>query len=83
MNNRFQISDDGSIFSISDDGTINRLGNIDRQGKIEGNSNNTLVGVLLFFLIATVTTAIVLGVNLSDTSSSLSFFKNKYYEHNT
>ena len=39
MSNKFNISDDGSIFSIGNDGTIRRLGKIDSQGRVEGNDS--------------------------------------------
>ena len=77
MSNKFEISDNGLIFYIDDDGTINRIGKIDSQGKIEGNTRSNGVAILWVFLIVAVITSIVLGVNLSSAKNDL------YYEQNS
>ncbi|GAP73156.1 hypothetical protein SAMD00024442_63_10 [Candidatus Symbiothrix dinenymphae] len=44
MRNKFEIGDDGSIFSIDNDGTINRVGKIDSQGRIDGQKPKSKSG---------------------------------------
>jgi hypothetical protein len=67
MKTKFEIGDDGTIFSICEDGTILRFGKIDDQGRIKRYN-----GILWLFLIAAIITAIVLWINFSSAKSSLS-----------
>jgi FtsZ-binding cell division protein ZapB len=80
MNRKFEIGDDGSIFSIGEDGTIHRIGKIDSRGNIEEKNNNSASCFLWFFLVAAIVTAIIFGVNLSNTNADLSHLQS---DHNS
>jgi len=70
--NRFEVADDGTIFSIKDDGTIRRIGKINSNGNIEKIDSENSNGLLWFFLIVGVITVIILGILLSNANSELS-----------
>lgn len=84
MKNKFEISDDGSIFFISDDGTINRLGKIDSQGNIKGKNNksNRSIGVLWFFLVVAAISIIMLCINQLYMNDEISYYRQEYYSIN-
>ena len=71
MKNKFEISDDGSIFTIGDDGTIHRIGKVDSQGNIESSTQGKASGTLWFFLIIAIIASVILGINLYSTNEDL------------
>jgi hypothetical protein len=80
MRNKFEIDDDGSIFSIGEDGTIRRFGNINSHGDVKDKKSNTSTGLLWFLLVVIIIIAIVLGINLSSAKRDLS--SSSYIQNN-
>jgi cell division protein FtsB len=78
MGNKYEISNDGSIFTIDNDGTIRRIGKIDNQGNIEGRTKNRSSGLLWIFLVIAVAVSVILGLNLSTTNADLSRMRYNY-----
>lgn len=91
MNKGYQISNDGTIFSIKDDGSISRLAKINDQGRLtdlEGrvmsstppvtistSSDSNGKGWYWFFIVVFALTAIILGVLYSEAD------QNYYWAH--
>jgi hypothetical protein len=67
MENKFQIGDDGSIFTIIEDGTIRRIGKIDSQGNVGGKKRSKL----WIFLGLLIITTLFLWFELSSVSNDL------------
>jgi hypothetical protein len=75
MSNKFEIGDDGSIFSISNDGTIHRVGKIDSQGNIEGQRKKSNKGWIVFLLLI----CIGMGIFAIYSYSEMERYSSSYY----
>jgi hypothetical protein len=75
----YQISNDGTIFSIKEDGSISKLGKIE-NGRIVGISNPTTSSTsdsgkdaLVFFLVVFIIATVILGVLLKQSKSDYEY----------
>jgi len=80
MIDRYNISNDGSIFTVGEDGTIHIVGKIGPQGNIQGKRANNSTGVLWFFLVVAVIGIIIMGVHLVNTMNELTDNTVRIYE---
>lgn len=79
--NNYQISSDGTIFSIQEDGSIKRLAKIDEYGNVLNGiglrkKNNAKWWIIIFLLFISTTVGFVLFIT---TLEDRDYFKRKYY----